>query len=76
MASPATGAAYLRIPCSYLLCVNDFALPLVVQQLMVGRAQRSGATIETEKINTSDSPWLVLPEEVVGYIRRQAGEQL
>ncbi|KAF7714425.1 Uncharacterized protein PECH_001367 [Penicillium ucsense] len=76
MASPATSAAYLKIPCSYLLCVNDFALPLVVQQLMADRAQRRGAVMETEKINSSDSPWLAVPDDVVAYLRRQAGDTL
>jgi hypothetical protein len=43
--------------------------------LMVDRAQRQGASIETEKINAGHSPWLALPDQVVAYIRKQAGEQ-
>lgn len=74
--APAIGMAYMKIPSSYLLCVNDFATPLAVQQLMVDRAQRKGASIETEKINAAHSPWLVLPDQVVDYIRKQAGEQV
>lgn len=74
--APATSAAYMKIPASYLLCVNDFAIPLAVQQLMVDRAQRNGASIETEKINAGHSPWLVVPDQVVAFIRKQAGEQV
>jgi hypothetical protein len=55
--------------------VDDFAIPLAVQQLMVDRAQRKGASIETEKINAGHSPWLVRPDEVVAHIRKQAGEE-
>ncbi|KAJ5891578.1 uncharacterized protein N7473_007806 [Penicillium subrubescens] len=73
--SPATSAAYMKIPSLYLLCVDDFAIPLAVQQLMVDRAQRKGASIETEKINAGHSPWLVRPDEVVAHIRKQAGEE-
>jgi hypothetical protein len=72
--TPATAAAYYQIPSSYLLCEEDRAIPMAVQQLMVDRAQTRGAKIETEKIATSHSPWLVHPEKVAGYLRRQAGE--
>ncbi|KAJ5175141.1 alpha/beta-hydrolase [Penicillium canariense] len=74
--APATSAAYMDIPSSYLLCVDDRALPLAVQQLMVDRAQRKGAIIETEKISAGHSPWLAQPDQVVAYIRKQAGEQI
>jgi hypothetical protein len=66
----------MKIPSSYLLCVDDFAIPLAVQQLMVDRAQRKGASIETEKIQAGHSPWLVRPDEVVAHIRKQAGEEV
>lgn len=74
--SPATGTAYVTIPCSYLLCEDDRAIPLDAQKAMVERARGIGANIETEVIKTGHTPWLVLPDEVVNYIRRQAGEQV
>lgn len=73
--APSTSAAYLFIPTYYLLCEEDRAIPLAVQQVMVDRARRKGAEIETEKISTGHTPWLAAPEEFVGYIRRQAGEE-
>ncbi|KAJ5173008.1 hypothetical protein N7492_005601 [Penicillium capsulatum] len=73
--APATGEAYFKIPSAYLLCEDDRAIPLAVQQLLVDRARRRGADIETEKISTSHSPWLVRPDEVAAYIRKNAGEQ-
>ncbi|KAJ5128869.1 alpha/beta-hydrolase [Penicillium atrosanguineum] len=74
--TPATSAAYYQIPSAYLLCEEDRAIPMAVQQLMVDRAQTRGATIETEKIATSHTPWLVYPEKVAEYLRRQAGESV
>lgn len=76
--SPATGAAYLEIPNSYLLCEDDRAIPLAAQEAMVERARSKGVVFETERIKAAHTPWLVpeVMEEVVGYIRRQAGEVL
>lgn len=74
--SPATSAAYLDIPASYLLCEEDRAIPLFVQELMVDKARQKGAQIETEKVKTGHSPWLVIPDEVAAYIKKQAGEKI
>lgn len=72
--APATNAAYLELPASYLLCEDDQAIPLPVQQVMVARAQRKGGLIKTEKIKAAHSPWLSQPDEVASYIRRQTAE--
>jgi hypothetical protein len=74
--SPATSAAYLNIPASYLLCEEDRAIQLFIQELMVEKARQKGAQIETEKVPTAHTPWLVIPDEVVAYIKRQAGEEI
>lgn len=71
--SPATGAAYLEIPSSYLLCEDDRAIPLAAQEAMVEKARQKGARFETERVKTAHTPWLVVPDEVAEYIRRQAG---
>ncbi|KAL4762042.1 alpha/beta hydrolase [Aspergillus foveolatus] len=68
--SPATGAAYTRIPSAYLLCENDRAIPLFVQQLMVEKARGRGAQITTETIATGHSPWLVDPAPVAAFLQR------
>lgn len=65
--APATNAAYLRIPAPYLLCVNDRAIPLFVQELMMENARNKGAQVDTEKVKTSHTPWLVVPDVVVDY---------
>ncbi|PWY84797.1 hypothetical protein BO70DRAFT_361196 [Aspergillus heteromorphus CBS 117.55] len=68
--TPATSAAYTRIPAAYLLCEEDRAIPLFVQELMVEKARGKGAQIETEKIKTGHSPWLVDPVPVAGFVER------
>ncbi|OJK00926.1 hypothetical protein ASPACDRAFT_117534 [Aspergillus aculeatus ATCC 16872] len=72
--TPATDAAYLHIPCSYMLCEDDRAIPLFVQEMMVDRARAKGARFETEKVKTAHTPRLADPEMVAAYLRRQAGE--
>ncbi|KAL3431624.1 hypothetical protein BDV09DRAFT_188210 [Aspergillus tetrazonus] len=68
--SPATSAAFTRIPSAYLLCENDRAIPLFVQQLMVEKARERGAQITTENIATGHSPWLVDPAPVAAFLQR------
>lgn len=72
--APATGAAYMNIPSVYLLTEEDRATPLPVQQVLVERARRKGAHIETEKIKTGHTPWLAMPGQVVAYIKKHATE--
>ena len=72
--APATSAAYMNIPSTYLLTEDDRATPLPVQQVLVERARRKGAQIETEKIKTGHTPWLAMPDQVVAYIRKHASE--
>ncbi|EED18712.1 conserved hypothetical protein [Talaromyces stipitatus ATCC 10500] len=71
MNSPTTSASYLEIPCAYLLCENDRAIPLSVQEAMVERARSKGAVITTEKVKTGHTPWLVVPDEVAAFVNRQ-----
>ncbi|RDH30333.1 Alpha/beta hydrolase fold-1 [Aspergillus welwitschiae] len=70
--SPATSAAYLRIPSAYLLCEDDRAIPLFAQEGMVEKARAKGATFETDKVKTGHTPWLVVPDQVVEFVKRHA----
>lgn len=51
-----------EIPCMYLFCETDKAIPLVVQQQM---AQMLGADAPTFTSAASHSPFLSQPQEVV-----------
>jgi hypothetical protein len=64
----------MNIPTAFLLCEEDRAIPVAVQQVLVDRARRRGAEIETEKIQTGHTPWLVVPDQVVAYLKKHAGE--
>ncbi|KAL5360149.1 alpha/beta-hydrolase [Aspergillus floccosus] len=70
--APAQAEAFMHIPSSYLLCEDDRALPLAIQEAMVERMREMGAVVETERIETAHTPWLVRPEQVADYIRRHA----
>ncbi|KAJ5550825.1 hypothetical protein N7461_005523 [Penicillium sp. DV-2018c] len=74
--APATGAAHVNISSSYLLTEGDCAIPFPVQRVLVERARRIGAQIETENINAGHTPWLVVPDQVVAYIKKHAGESV
>jgi hypothetical protein len=62
----------MNIPTSFLLCEEDRAIPVAVQQILVDRACKRGAEIETEKVPTGHTPWLVVPDQVVAYIKKHA----
>ncbi|KAH8816047.1 hypothetical protein F5884DRAFT_774707 [Xylogone sp. PMI_703] len=68
--------AWRFIPSRYLLCENDNAIPLPLQEAMVKECQDNGAEMETERIASSHSPFLSHPDEFVAFIRRTAGENL
>lgn len=70
--APAQAEAFMQIPSAYLLCENDRALPPAMQEAMVGRMREMGAVVETERIGTAHTPWLVRPEQVADYVRRHA----
>ncbi|KAF9892328.1 hypothetical protein FE257_002105 [Aspergillus nanangensis] len=70
--TPATAQAYLHIPSSYLLCEDDRAIPLFVQELMVEKARVKGAVVETDRIATAHTPWLVRPDEVADFVMRHS----
>ncbi|KAL4780885.1 alpha/beta-hydrolase [Aspergillus varians] len=74
--SRATGAAYVAIPSSYLLCEEDRAIPLFLQQAMVDKAREKGAQMRTEIVKTGHSPWLVDAEVVARWVRREIGEEI
>ncbi|KAL4881228.1 Alpha/beta hydrolase fold-1 [Aspergillus karnatakaensis] len=74
--APATGAAYLDLPSTYLLCEEDRAIPLFVQDLMVEKATGNGADMRTESVKTGHTPWLVRTEWVAEWIRREVGEEI
>ncbi|CZT01534.1 uncharacterized protein RCO7_02122 [Rhynchosporium graminicola] len=69
-----TSAAWKKIPSTYLICENDRPIPLQLQESMIATIKEEGGIIDTERLFVSHSPHLVIPEKVVGFLRRAAGE--
>jgi len=70
-----TSEAYAEIPAHYLFCSKDQAMPIEAQKAMVAQAETSsGKRFRTEELECSHSPFLSVPEETVGFLRRSAGE--
>ncbi|RAH43772.1 alpha/beta hydrolase [Aspergillus brunneoviolaceus CBS 621.78] len=70
---PVTYTAYRGIPSTYIVCENDRALPLSVQERMV--AQSEGA-LQVERCQEGHSPFLSNPQFIVDCVRRAAGEDI
>ena len=70
---PLKYAGYKDIPCAYLLCRKDQAIPLEVQENMVKGA---GFEIYTETLDAGHSPFLSQPKETADVVRRAAGEKI
>lgn len=67
-----TYAAYKDIPTTYLYCAKDNAIPLFAQQKMVKDAQILGVDVDTLTLESSHSPFLSMPDEVVAACREAA----
>lgn len=68
MGVPATGAAWLEVPSTYLICTKDNAITPEFQRKMVERAQAEGANMRTVEMKTGHSPWLVDAGVFVGHL--------
>lgn len=63
-------AAWKVIPTTYLHCENDRTVPMAKQEGMISRARQAGGSIQTVKVASGHSPFLVVPQEVAGVIKR------
>lgn len=69
--SPLTHATWQTIPCTYLKCTLDNAVPTFVQDMMINDIAK-GVNIRTETVESSHSPFLSKPDETADAIRRAA----
>lgn len=71
MHTPVTYAAWKDLPCTYLYCMDDQAIPLEIQKMMVeGTAQ--GCGFRTETVEAGHSPFLSKTKETAEAIVRAA----
>lgn len=71
-----SSSSWKIIPSSYLICEDDHAIPVFVQEAMVKACQDAGADMVTERVFSSHSPFLPKPNETVEFLRRAAGEEI
>lgn len=61
------------VPCTCLICENDNAVPVFVQEKM---AKNLGEGAKVERCSAGHSPFISQPDVVAKIIRRMAGENL
>ena len=71
-AAPADAAAWREIPVVYMLCENDNALKPAIQEAIVGDLRGKGAKIDVQRVDSSHSPFLSMPEVVAEFIVKAA----
>lgn len=71
--SKLTYAGWKHVPCTYLYCLQDQAIPIHVQKAMV---EGSGVEFRTDTLDASHSPFLSFPDEMTKSIRQAAGETI
>ncbi|KAJ5949976.1 hypothetical protein N7454_001560 [Penicillium verhagenii] len=69
-----TYAAWKHVPSTYLYCLQDAAIPLPVQKMMV-EGTADGFGMKTETLDASHSPFISQPDGLTAAIRRAAGEE-
>ncbi|TQV97842.1 hypothetical protein V2A60_006437 [Cordyceps javanica] len=60
--------AWRTTPLTYVLCEDDHALPLDMQDMMVGRVESDGIPVKCFNIPSSHSPFLSMPERVADIV--------
>lgn len=69
--SPVKVASWQTIPSTYLYCLQDNAIPMFVQKMMVEETAK-GSGMRTETIDASHSPFHSMPDETAAAIQRAA----
>lgn len=69
-------AGITGISVSYLLCEDDRAVPLIMQNAAVEALREKGLHVFAEVAKSGHSPFLKLPEETARFIRKAAGEDI
>jgi hypothetical protein len=67
-----TSSSWRTISNSYLICEDDRAIPVFVQEA----SQDAGADMVTERVFSGHSPFLAKPGETADFLRRAAGEKV
>ncbi|KAF2160578.1 hypothetical protein M409DRAFT_59835 [Zasmidium cellare ATCC 36951] len=66
-----TYAGWKHVPSTYIYCLKDNAIPIVVQKMMVEQTAK-GYGVRTETLDASHSPFWSMPKETAEAIQRAA----
>ncbi|TIA29205.1 hypothetical protein D6C78_10352 [Aureobasidium pullulans] len=69
-------AGITGIPVNYLICKDDRAVPLVMQNAAVETSREKSVHVYKEIAKSGHSPFLKLPGETAWFIRKAAGEDI
>lgn len=72
----AISEAHLVIPSVYLICEDDRAIPVNLQESMIAEARKAGGVMDEERVSCGHSPFFKNPEFTAEFLRRAAGEKL
>lgn len=68
----AKSSPHKTIPVSYLICEEDRAIPLQVQEGLISLLKESGLVVTEERLKSGHSPHLSQPDSVAGFVQRAA----
>jgi hypothetical protein len=74
--SEVTYPGWMHVPCTYLLCKADKAIPIEAQRGMVQQAIGAGGNFAVQECEASHSPFISMPGLVAESVRRAAGEKV
>ena len=72
MTSKVSYSAWKDFHTTYVLCEEDNAIPLPVQELMIADAEEKGANIDVYRMQSSHSPFLSQTQRLADFIRQVA----
>lgn len=58
------------IPCTYIKCLQDVALPSELCNMYIARLREGGVDVSVEELDTSHSPFWTAPEKLAGLLER------
>ena len=68
-----TQTPWKEIPSTYVYTEQDYAVPLVYQDIMMRRVKEAGVEVKEERFNCGHGVFLTNTEELVGVVDRAVG---
>ncbi|KAE8140481.1 Alpha/beta hydrolase fold-1 [Aspergillus pseudotamarii] len=66
--NPITHEAYRNIPATYIVCEDDQAIPVSIQEKMILDVQNAGVSLDVIRIPASHSPFLSTPDSTAEIV--------